>query len=140
MKHHLQLREVAKFFSGLIAGDFITTWWLSAHNYFPIHSLGVTYTTEMVLPALIIDIALFAALVHYGWHLGKIPHVRERTYLLVAGILFTFVAAAHLLRAFFGLPLTLGALALPTWLSWVATIVLAYLAYASFTYAARGRK
>jgi hypothetical protein len=139
MKHHLQLREIAKFLSGLVAGDFISLTWLSVHNYFPIHTFGVTYTNSMVLPALIIGVVLFIGLVHYGWHLGKIPRTRERTYLLITGVIFTIVAAAHLWRAFFGLPLVIGPLALPVWLSWVATIVLAYLAYASFTYAARGK-
>ena len=131
------LREAAKFCAGVIAADFLSLVWAWSNNLFPIQTWGVSWDASIVLPAAVFDIALFIILVHYGWHLGTIPRPKERTYLLLAGCIFTVVAVAHLLRVFSQGDLVLLGWAVPLWLSWIGTLVAAYLAYASFHFAMR---
>lgn len=91
----------------------------------------------MLLPALIFDLALFIILVHYGWHIGKIPGMREHTYVVVAGVVFTVVAIMHIWRVFTGADLMIGDWDAPIWLSWFGVAATSYLAYASFMFAAK---
>lgn len=137
---HKNLHELAKFGAGLVAADFISIWWLTSHSLLPISFLGVMFTTDMVLPALVFDAALFLILVHYGWHIGKVPALRERSYLMIVGIIFALIAAAHLTRVFFGMDLVLMNWMVPHWLSWTAVIVTGYLSYMSFRLATRMKR
>lgn len=134
---HKTLREIAKFGSGLVLGDFIANAWIAYMGYYPIVFMGWTFTSDIVLPTLVFDAALFLILVHYGWNIGKIPALRERTYLMMAGTVFTIVAAAHLLRVFFNVDLVIMDWQAPLWLSWLGTVVVAYLAYMSFRLASK---
>ena len=134
------LRKLAIFASGLAASDFIITIWFAQMGYFPVEFMGRMFTSDIVLPTLIFDAALFLILVHYGWHVGKIPAIRERSYLLIAGIVFSVVAAAHLLRVFLGIDLVIGTWAAPLWLSWFGLAVTTYLAYMSFRLAMRMKR
>lgn len=133
------LHELAKFFAGLVLGDFIAIWWLSANGGFPATFLGFQFTGTMIVPGLLFDAGLFIILVHYGWHVGKTPLMRERTYLLVAAGVFGIIALAHLIRAFTGSDLVLFGWYVPLWLSWIGTIAAAYLSYMSFHLATRMR-
>jgi hypothetical protein len=99
--------------------------------------MGFTFTQGIVWPTLVFDAALILILIHYGWNIGKIPALRERTYLLVAGIIFTVVALAHLVRVFFAIDLSIMDYEVPLWLSWIGTVVVTYLAYMSFRLALR---
>lgn len=134
---HKNLHEIAKFASGLVAADLATTIWLAYSGMLPITFLGIAFTDAMVWPAIVLDIALLGILIHYGWHIGKIPALRERTYLLIAGTVFTIVAAAHLARVFFGVDITIVNWVVPHWISWTAAIVVTYLSYMSFRLAMR---
>ena len=134
---HKSLQEVSKFLSGLVAADLITLVWLSQTKLLPVHFMGATFDSTMVLPGVIFDLALFIILVHYGWHMGKIPQMRERTYMMVAAVIFTIVAAAHLWRLFAAGNLVFMGWTVPLWLSWFGVAVTAYLAYESYRFAAR---
>ena len=135
------LQEVAKFAAGLVAADLVTLVWLSQAHLLPVHFMGVDFGASMVLPGVIFDLALLVMLVHYGWHIGKIPSPREHTYLLVAGIIFSVVAVAHLWRLFATGNLVLMGWVVPLWLSWFGVAIAAYMAYASFRFAMHvGRK
>lgn len=134
------MHEIAKFASGLVVGDFLSNAWLAYMGYYPIDFMGWTFTADMILPALVFDAALFLILVHYGWNIGKIPALRERSYLMLAGIIFTVVASAHVLRVFFNIDLVIMDWAAPLWLSWIGTAVAAYLAYMSFRLAMRMKR
>lgn len=46
-----------------------------------------------------------------------------RTFSRLAAVAFFLVALAHAYRAFAGLPLEVGAMAVPTWVSWLAAAV-----------------
>lgn len=129
--HHKRLHDIAKFGAGLVAGDFLGVLWISNAGILPVEFFGRTFTEGIILPALIFDAALFLILVHYGWHIGKIPAIRERSYLMLAGIIFGIVAAAHLLRIFTGVEVTIATWSMPLWLSWLGTAITAYLSYMS---------
>lgn len=131
MKHQ-NLHDFAKFAAGLVLADFICGWWLSSSNLLPVNFLGVAVTSDMIMPWLIFDAAVFIILVHYGWHLGKTPTLRTRAYFLTAGIVFGIVAVAHLLRLFTSADIVIIGWAVPLWLSWIGVAVAAYLSYMSF--------
>ena len=131
------LQEVAKFAAGVVAADFLWLLWFSQQHMHSIKFFGMSVTSEMLLPNLIFDIALFIMLVHYAWHVGKIPAMRERSYIFLAGCIFTLVAAMHLWRVFTGADLMLGDWQAPVWLSWFGVSAATYLAYMSFHLVAR---
>lgn len=134
-----RLHELAKFGSGLVAGDFLGILWFAMHGGFPTSFLGIQLTSSMILPALVFDAAMFIILVHYGWHIGKTPFLRERTYLMIAGAVFGVIAAAHLIRLFTGVDIAVAGWSVPLWLSWIGTAATAYLSYMSFHLALRMR-
>jgi hypothetical protein len=55
-----------------------------------------------------------------------------RTYCILSSLVFSVVAAGHLVRAARGVPLLLGNFAVPIWPSWVAAAVGAGLAVWGF--------
>jgi len=126
------LQELAKLAAGLAAADFFWLVWFSQSGLRSSSFFGMTMTQDMVLPAMIFEVAVFLILVHYGWNVGRIPQMRERTYMLVVGVVFTIVAVAHLFRIFTGSDLVIFDWDVPLWLSWFGVIVATYLAYASF--------
>jgi hypothetical protein len=134
---HRTLHELAKFGAGLVTGDLIMNVWVAYMGYYPITFLGFTFTEGIVLPSVVFDAALILILIHYGWNIGKIPALRERTYLLLVGAIFAIVAAAHLVRVFYAIDLVIMGYAVPLWLSWIGTAVVAYLSYMSFRLALR---
>lgn len=129
------LQEVCKFAAGLVAADLITMVWLATQGLLPVHFLDFNFSPDMLVPAVIFDLALLLILIHYGWHVGKIPAPREHAYLLVVGIVFAIVAIAHLWRLFSAADLSLMGWEVPLWLSWFGVAVTAYLSYASFRFA-----
>lgn len=133
------MRELAKFGSGLVAGDLASLLWFTYSGLLPITTLGVTFTSDMVWPAIVFDAALLGVLIHYGWHIGSIPAMRERSYLMIAGIIFAIVAVAHLARVFFHFDVVIMGWEAPHWISWIGTIVTTYLSYMSFRLALRMR-
>jgi len=63
-----------------------------------------------------------------------------RNFSLTAAIIFAIIALAQLARAVFGWPVTIDTYAVPLWLSWVAFIVAAGLAYFGWQAYAVGTK
>jgi len=134
---HQYLHEIAKFAAGLVLGDFLAGWWFLAYHLFPVSFLGVTLTEPMVGPWLAFDAVLFLILVHYGWNVGRTPHLSSSSFFTVIGVLFGIVALVHIARIFFGLDLVLGSFMVPVWLSWIGAAATAYLSYMSFYLASR---
>ena len=57
----------------------------------------------------------------------------QKTFSLTAGIIFLLLAIGHVLRLAFGRwDITIAGQPIPSWPSWVALIVAAYLAYEGF--------
>lgn len=139
-KHKQNLREAAKFFAGLVTGDFLVGVWFALGKMIPFTFAGITFTAPMVAFWMVFDLLVIVLLVHYAWHAEvHNPTMRQRNFFMAAGVIFSVVAAAHLLRALFGVALNIGTWSFPFWLSWVAVIAAAFLAYTSFVFAARGR-
>lgn len=53
----------------------------------------------------------------------------QRTYTRLTGVIFLLIAVLHLLRILYGWSAVIGGWAMPLWLSWVALIIGAYLAW-----------
>ncbi len=60
-----------------------------------------------------------------------------KSFSLLAAVIFTIVAALHVIRALAGWPVSIDAISVPIWASWVACVVTAILAWVGFT-ASRG--
>jgi Mn2+/Fe2+ NRAMP family transporter len=60
----------------------------------------------------------------------------QKTYLVVAGIIFTLVVVFHLVRVFADWPVIIGDWSVPKWVSWVALIVAGGLALLAFRFTA----
>jgi hypothetical protein len=56
----------------------------------------------------------------------------HKTFSLVASVIFLLIALGHLSRLVFKWSALLGGWAVPSWVSWVAVLVFAYLAYQGF--------
>jgi hypothetical protein len=52
---------------------------------------------------------------------------QTRPFTFIAAILFALMAAAHLYRLAVGFDISVGALAVPLWISWIALVVTASL-------------
>jgi hypothetical protein len=63
----MNYRELAKFLSGLITGDFLFGVWLLTAGDLPINFLGMRISPEFTFWWLAIDIILFILLVRYAW-------------------------------------------------------------------------
>ena len=56
----------------------------------------------------------------------------QKTFSLVASVIFLLVALGHLSRLVFKVSVLLAGWAVPSWVSWVAALVFAYLALEGF--------
>ncbi len=56
----------------------------------------------------------------------------QRMFSVTAGVIFLLIAVLHALRIVFGMEAVLEGWALPMWVSWVAALIAAYLAYQGF--------
>jgi hypothetical protein len=62
----------------------------------------------------------------------------QKTFALLAGVIFALVAVFHLLRIFMGWPAVIGGWTVPMWVSWLGLIVAGGLAYVGISLARRG--
>ncbi|MBI2550499.1 hypothetical protein HYV83_04970 [Candidatus Woesearchaeota archaeon] len=58
--------------------------------------------------------------------------MKQKTFSTVVGAIFSVIAVLHLLRAVLGWNAVIGSFAVPMWLSWMAIVVAAFLAYSAF--------
>ena len=56
----------------------------------------------------------------------------QRTFSLIASVVFGLIALGHVLRIVFGWSLTIQDFSVPMWASGLAVVVMAYLAYEGF--------
>jgi hypothetical protein len=61
----------------------------------------------------------------------------QRTFSLVAGLIFLVVALMHLLRLALGWHVALAGWTLPMWVSWVGFLIAGYLAYTGLSLSRR---
>lgn len=131
--HKNTLREVSKFLSGLVAGDFLAALWLLAKGMVPVSVLGFQFSSRGIILGMVFDAILICFLVHYGWQIKESGHSSgERMFHRVAGTVFGIVALAHLLRLVFKLPINILSWNVPYWISGMGAVIAAFLSYASF--------
>ena len=61
----------------------------------------------------------------------------QKTFSVVAGVIFALVALLHLLRIYMGWAVVIGSWTAPMWLSWIGLIVAGGLSYFGLRLAAR---
>ncbi len=128
------LREIAKFSSGLILGDFLCGLWFYLSGYSSLKFWGISFTPRTLIMGMLFDVVLFIFLFYYAWHLNNRSRTsRERVFHFFAGSLFTLVSLSHLSRIIFNWDLVLGSWLAPYWLNAIASLVSAFLAYFSFS-------
>ena len=55
--------------------------------------------------------------------------MEQKTFNIVAGVIFALVALVHLIRIWLGWPAGIGGWSVPMWVSWIGLIVAGGLAY-----------
>lgn len=58
--------------------------------------------------------------------------MNQKMFSTVVGAIFLVIAVLHLLRAVLGWNAVIGTFSVPMWLSWIAAVVAAFLAYSAF--------
>jgi len=61
----------------------------------------------------------------------------QKTFVLLASVIFAIVALAHLLRIFMGWPIAIDDWTVPMWLSWVGLVVAGVLSYFGLSLSSR---
>jgi hypothetical protein len=56
----------------------------------------------------------------------------QKTFSIVAGLIFTLVALFHLVRIYMGWPVDIGDWSVPMWFSWIGLVVAGGLAFFGF--------
>ena len=61
----------------------------------------------------------------------------QKTFVLLAGVVFAIVALAHLLRIFMDWPIVIDTWTVPMWLSWIALVIAGVLGFFGLSLVAR---
>jgi hypothetical protein len=131
------VRELAKFFSGMVAADIIMGLWIVSGSSYKSLFLGIPLNEPFVGTWLVVDCILLFFLIHYGWQIRLPASSSRKALYVIVGIILAIVAIAHLLRIMYAVPLVIGSFTLPFWPSIVGTLIAAFLSYASFHFAAK---
>ena len=59
--------------------------------------------------------------------------MKQKTFVGIAGVVFSLITALHLLRLLFRWEAAIGGWDVPLWVSWAAIAVSGYLAWTAFT-------
>ena len=65
--------------------------------------------------------------------------MRQKTFSLVAGVLFLLIALGHVLRIAFDASVVVQGISIPMWASWIALVVTGFLAYEGLQRARKSR-
>ena len=61
----------------------------------------------------------------------------QKTFSIVAGVIFTAVALFHLVRIYMDWPVMIGGWSVPMWVSWIGLVVAGGLAFFALRFAAK---
>src|SRR5215831_6334375 len=70
----------------------------------------------------------------------EVIRMDQRSFSLLAGVIFTIIALLHLLRIIYGWDPVVEGWRVPKWISWVALIVSGYLGYEGLRLAIKSRR
>lgn len=59
----------------------------------------------------------------------------QKTFTLLAGVIFAIVALLHLLRIYMGWPIVIGDWTVPMWVSWIALVAAGGLSHFGLSFA-----
>lgn len=62
-----------------------------------------------------------------------IPIIGQKSFSVTSGVIFFTVALLHAVRILYGWEAVIGGLEVPTWVSWIALVISAYLSYAGLS-------
>ena len=65
--------------------------------------------------------------------------MNQKTFSLVASVIFLLITLGHLSRLVFKWSVSLGGWAVPFWVNWVAMLIFSYLAYEGFRQARKSQ-
>jgi hypothetical protein len=63
--------------------------------------------------------------------------MNQKAFSLTAGVVFLLIALGHVLRIVLGLSFMVQDLSVPMWASWIAVVIMGYLAYEGFRLAGK---
>jgi hypothetical protein len=63
----------------------------------------------------------------------------QKAFSVTAGAIFFTIALLHAVRLLYGWEAVIGGLEVPTWVSWLALVISAYLSYAGLSLGRRSR-
>lgn len=133
--HTHKLREWAKVFTGMIIADILVGIWVGTTGEYGNVFFGIPLTHHIVALGIMFDSILLFLLIHYAWYSKTDMSPSRRTFYIFVGTLLTIVALAHVVRIFFSVPIVIGTVSLPLWISVVGAIITGFLAYTSFHFA-----
>jgi len=64
--------------------------------------------------------------------------MNQKVFSLTAGVIFSLIAVGHLCRIVRGVDVRFGDWAAPMWVSWVAVVVIGFLAFQGFRLSRKG--
>ena len=70
----------------------------------------------------------------------EVIRMNQRSFSLLAGIIFTIIALLHVLRIIYGWDPVVEGWTVPKWISWVALIVSGYLGYEGLRLTIKSRR
>lgn len=65
--------------------------------------------------------------------------MNQKTFSLIAGVIFLLIALGHLLRLSFSVEVVAGGRTVPMWLSWAALILMGYLSYEGLRFGTKSK-
>ncbi|MDE1970877.1 MAG: hypothetical protein KGI50_04875 [Patescibacteria group bacterium] len=134
-KHTRILRELAKFFSGVVVSDILVGLWIGSGGVGAQQFLGISFTPTGIIGGIVFDLLVLVLLVHYAWGVELPLSQSKKSFFMLGGFIFLAVALLHLWRLVLAVPVEIGSLTLPFWLSGVGFVVAGFLSYTSFHFA-----
>jgi hypothetical protein len=58
--------------------------------------------------------------------------MKQKDFTMVAKVLFSLIAVAHLMRSVLGWPVEINDMSVPVWISYIAVVLFGYLAYSGY--------
>lgn len=134
-RHTSTIREIAKFFSGLIFADIIAGLWFGSTQVYSSLFLGFPITQHFINIWIVLDVVLLLIVIHYAWHIKLPASKAHKTFYIIVGTIFAIVSVLHFLRIVYAVPLMASGVVLPQWISVIGTLITGFLSYASFHFA-----
>jgi hypothetical protein len=102
--------------------------------------VGARPRARRLANSLVFDERLRAVLRYCGVEALEDRAVNQKTFNVVASVIFALVALLHLLRIYMGWPIVIGSWTVPMWVSWIGLVVAGSLSYFGLSFARAARR